>query len=304
MTIKLAEAGVLGKVSGKKTWYGRIIAVGSGSSGFHTEKAIKETGPAAWPIGTKVNADHQSFEEYLSQPAGSIKTLMGVVASTPEFKDDGTDLAGLYAHIEFSEEWAPFVEQFAPFLGLSITANGWGEETTEEGQTIIEGYIPSVLNTVDVVTAAGAKGMLIEAIESYKESDTLISKIVEISPVEDREEMGMKPEDIQSLAEALATALAPSFTKITEALTPAVAAPDADEDKVDNNEVIEALVAAGLPKTGRARVLEAVDGGLSVADAIAAEKEYVAEVLQESTANVGRVTEAATGKFDATVKGW
>lgn len=304
MTLKLAESGVLGKVTGKKTWYGRIIAVGAGSSGFHTEKAIKETGPAAWPIGTKINADHQSFGEYLDQPAGSIKTLMGVISTTPEFKDDGTDLPGLYAHFEFSDEWAPFVEQFAPFLGMSITAQGWGDDTTDEGQTIIEGYVPSVLNTVDVVTAAGAKGKLIEAIESYNGSDTLISKIVENSPVEDREEMGMKPEDINSLAEALATALAPAFNKITEALTPA--APEADEgpEAPDNGEIVEALVAADLPKTGRKRVLEAVNGGLTVAEAISAEKEYVAEVLKESAETVGKITESGATKFDATVKGW
>lgn len=302
MTVKLTESGVLGKVTGKKTWYGRIIAVGSGSSGFHTEKAIKETGPAAWPVGTKINADHQSFEEYLNQPAGSIKTLMGVVASTPEFKDDGTDIPGLYANFEFSDEWAPFIEQFAPHLGMSITAEGWGEDTTEEGQRIIEGYIPSVLNTVDVVTAAGAKGKLIKAIESYSGSDTLIPKIVENSSVEDREEMGMKPEDINSLAEALATALAPAFNKITEALTPAVTE-EAVETEADQAEIVEALVAAELPKTGRGRVLEAIKNGAVFSDAIAAEKAYVAELVSES-ASVGTVTESGATTFTATVKGW
>src|SRR5512133_3107108 len=135
MTVKmqLKEAGALGVVSGKKSWYARLIAVGAGSSGFYTTEALRDTGPAAFPVGTKVNSDHQSFEEYLSQPAGSIKTLIGVIASTPEFKDNGTDIPGLYANVEFSNEWAPFVEQFAPYLGMSITAQGYGDTTNDAG---------------------------------------------------------------------------------------------------------------------------------------------------------------------------
>lgn len=305
MTVKLTEAGALGTISGKKTWYARLIGVGAGSSGFYTAEALKNTGPAAWPIGTKVNSDHQTFEEYLDMPAGSIKTLIGVIASTPEFKDDGTDIPGLYANVEFSNEWAPFVEQFAPYLGMSITAQGYGDTTNDAGQTIIDGFVPSVLNTVDLVTAAGAKGQLIAAVESYKESDTLIHKITENSETESsRKETGMTPEDIQKVAEALAAALAPTFEKITEALKPVEEAIVEEVVEVDNTEIIEALVAADLPKTGRKRVLEAVTGGLAVVDAIAAEKEYVAEVLKEN-ASVGKITESTkTGDFDATVGGW
>lgn len=303
MTVKLKEAGVLGTVSGKKTWYARLIATGSGSSGFYTGEALQNTGPAAWPIGTKINADHQSWEDYMNFPAGSVKTLIGVISSTPEYKDDGTDLPGLYANVEFSNEWAPFIEQFAPFLGMSIQAQGYGEERTAEGQTIIDGFVPSVLNTVDLVAAAGAKGQLLEAIESYKESDTLISKIVEnFTSDESRKDIGMKPEDITALAEALATALAPAFTKITEALTPVVE--EVVVETVDNAEIVEALVASELPKTGRARVLEALKAGTEVAAAITAEKEYVAEVLKESAVTVGKITESGASTDNFTVGGW
>ncbi len=88
MNAKLHESSVLGKITGKRRWYSRLIAVGSGSSGFHSAEALKNTGPAAWPIGTKCNIDHQSWSEYMEQPAGSLQTLAGVVASTPEFRDD------------------------------------------------------------------------------------------------------------------------------------------------------------------------------------------------------------------------
>jgi hypothetical protein len=114
----------------------------------------------------------------------------------------------------------------------------------------------------------------------------------------------MKPEDITALAEALATALAPAFTKITEALTPVVEeAPK--EDAVNNAEVVEALIVSDLPKAGRIRVFEAIKSGIAVVEAIASEKEYVAEVLKESAAAVvGKIQESASTSSDYLVGGW
>lgn len=182
MTVKLKEStGVLGAVAGKKRWRARLIATGPGSSGFYTEAALKDTGPAAFPVGTKINADHQTWEEMLAQPAGSIKSLIGVIATEPEYLTPEDDLAGLYAEVEFIDAWAPFVEQVGQFVGLSINAQAYGDEINDAGLRVIEGFVPHVLNTVDLVTAPGARGKLFEAVESYREKSDTITAIEALS---------------------------------------------------------------------------------------------------------------------------
>lgn len=315
MTAKLKEStGGLGKVTGKTRWESRIIAVGPGSSGVHTEEALRNTGPAAWPEGTKINIDHQSWEDYLSQPAGSLSTLAGIVASTPEFKSESEaedGIAGLYAEVQFSDAWAPFVEQFAPYIGLSITSQYWGDEVNEAGLPIVEGYVPSVLNTVDLVTEPGAKGRLLTAIESYKESHSEYGKIIPKASVADatesrKDDEGMTPEQIAELTEALVTAVTDSVTKLSESLKPVVADPEVEDDTVDIAAVTEAVVASGLPAPARTKVYEAVKTGKDVAEAITAEKAY-ADSLREATKTETVVIRGGDKQADSKgliVEGW
>lgn len=297
MNAKMKEStGGLGKVTGKTRWSSRIIAVGAGSSGFHTAEALKNTGPAAWPAGTKVNIDHQSWEGYLQQPAGSLQTLAGIVRTTPEFREaDGDEPAGLYAEVEIADAWAPFVEQFAPYIGLSITSDYWGDEVNEAGLPIVEGYVPSVLNTVDLVTEPGAKGRLLSAIESYKESHTaeyatIIPKASDADATESEGNDGMTPEQIAELKEALVTAVTDSVTKLSESLKPAVAEPNTeDEDTVDIAVVAEAIASSDLSAPARAKVYEAIKAGKNVTEAIDAETEYTKQIRESVKASTESV---------------
>lgn len=314
MNAKIKEStGGLGKVTGKTKWFSRIIAVGAGSSGLHTEEALRNTGPAAWPAGTKINIDHQSWEGYLQQPAGSLSTLAGIVASEPVFMsaeeaEDG--IAGLYADTEYSDTWAPFVEQFAPYIGLSITSDFYGDEVSEAGLPIVEGYIPSVLNTVDLVTEPGAKGRLLKAIESYKETHTeyatIIPKASNADATESEGNDGMTPEQIAELKEALVTAVTESVTKLSESLKPVVVEPvEEDKDAVDIAAVTEAIATSELPAPARAKVYEAIKAGKDVTEAIDAEKEYTKQIREsvKATENVvirGGETQAKSLK----IEGW
>ena len=115
----------------------------------------------------------------------------------------------------------------------------------------------------------------------------------------------MTPEEIQKLAEALAAAIAPEFAKLTEALTPKVEEEEVDPMKVAT-EVAEALVAAQLPKSARAKVLTAVEGGATVADAITAEKAYITELAEqaEKSKDDSRIVEGKESTDDFSVSGW
>lgn len=300
MTIALREKHSLGKVAGKRRWYSRIIAKGSGSSGFYTEEALRDYGTVAFPAGTKINADHQSFEEYLNQPAGSITSMIGIVATDPVYVDDGDDHAGLYAEVEFSETWAPFVEQFAPFIGLSINAQGWGEETTEDGQRIVEGFIPSVLNTVDLVTEPGAKGRLIKALESYG--------IIETETVNSSTEKDNKPMDETTVKAIVVEALAPmqeSLAAITEALKPVeveVEAP-AEVEGPDVAAISEALIESGLPAAARTQIYTAIEAGTELSEAIAGMVSLAEAFKAEAPEPTGRLQESGAATAPV-VKHW
>lgn len=285
----------LGEVKGVRRWYARILAVGHGSSGVHTEAAVRDTGPSAWPIGTKVNINHQGWESAWEQPAGDLNTLAGVIASTPEYV--GGDDAGLYAEVEISEAWGPFVEQFKDFIGLSITSSYWGEEYDEpSGLPIVEGYIPSPLNTVDLVTVPGAKGKILKAIESYVEKH---GKIVSEQTIPRKEGREVTPEEIQA---AIKSAIEDAVPGIIEALTPE--APELVEEDTDVEVVSEAIATANLPGSARKRVYEAVKAGKNVKEAIDAEQAYIKEVSESLAAeSKGRIESAAT-TFDSTQGGW
>lgn len=300
-TLKESSIG-LGKVSGKKRWRARIIAVGRGSSGYYTEEALRDTGAIAFPVGSKINVDHQSWSESMDFPAGSLKNLAGVIVSTPEFQAEGEDIAGLYAEVEFSDEWAPFVEQFSEFIGLSINAQGYGEEYNEEGVRIVEGFVPSVLNTVDLVTAPGAKGRLIQALESYRETHGTLSTDANT----DRKEVGMTPEQIAELKEALVSAVNSGFADLKESLKPEEQEPVVDAVTV--SDTVDALSEADLPKAFRMKALEAVNGGTPLAEAIADQKALIESAREGLTltedANPGVVRGGTSAPKSYTVPGW
>lgn len=296
----------LGKIEGKRRWFTRIIAEGAGSSAIHTREALESTGPAAWASETHIHVDHQSWSSLMDFPANTLTTVAGIVASTPVFMEKGdtvqvgeavvtADSNGLYAEVEFSEKWAPFVEEFADFIGLSISAGYYGEEYDETTNLpIVEGYIPSKLNTVDLVTVPGAKGKLLKAIESYSEKHDRI-KLDNITSSKDGHTV--TPEEIQ---EAVAKALEAFLPAIKEALTP-----DVEEDEDTPVETIaEAVATAALPEQARKRVYESIKSGVKVEDAIAAEQSYIKDLTESiKTEQKGRLTESSTS-VDLSVGGW
>ena len=282
----------LGKIEGKRRWSVRIIAAGAGSSGVHTAEALKTTGASAWPIGTKVNIDHQSWEERYDQPAGSLKSLAGAIVTTPVWQEE--PVPGLYAEIEVSEQWGPFVEQFADIIGLSITAGYWGDEVNEVGLPIVEGYIPSPLNTVDLVTVPGANGRILSALESYG--------II----VHDTEPKGKKP----MTEEERAALVADLIEALTPVLQPVVEEP-AEEDAVEvlsGAEIAELVLEADLPAVARKRAFASIDAlehatAELVEAAIKAESELVEALKEEMPVSRLKESKSITAK-DLLVEGW
>src|SRR5690606_20625867 len=110
-----------------------------------------------------------------------------------------------------------------------------------------------------------------------------------------------KEDSMEKELEEKFDALAEQMASLVAALTPKPAAEG--EGEVDRAEVVESALDAELGKSARKRVLEAVESGKSVEDAIAAEKALRDEILAEAKAaeshepgSTGHVHEgAATG---------
>lgn len=277
----------------------RIIAPGRGSTGMYTAPNLAESAPLFVP-GTHMFFDHQTITEDWERPERSVRDLAGVFESGAEIMPDGSLEADIKVYPSVNgiirERWAD--------IGVSI--NGWSVE--EIGP---DGVVPPLagIQSVDFVTRAGAKGAVLEVLESdgrwrVKNPPTPSNPI----NTNVQEEQAVKPEDIcKAVSEAMAAAMPAAIKEAAAMLA-------ADQEKkaveaakkapaVDPYEAAAKVAEADdLPKEARARVMEAVKRGAGVDDAIEAERAYIkaiapAPVVREDGA-------AKTGGDDVQVTSW
>lgn len=296
MTITVSEGAFsgLGKVTGKRKWRARLIGVGTGASAVYTEEALRGSFAEAFPAGTRVNINHQSYEENFER---NLEQLAGVICSTPVFESDG-----MYADVEFSEKWAPFIEEFHEVIGLSISGACTVAASGNDGEPrfdydhkelpTVEKFVYTPLNTVDVVTAPGANGRFIEALESYRGNMTVESN----QPKGD--EFTVKPEDIAAISTAVSEALKNVLDKRDKEKADAKKAElDADKAKAAEDEkkkkekekktkesiasAVDAIADADLPAAFRRRVAEGFARGEDVKELIKEQVELIESARSE-----------------------
>ena len=291
MTKTLLESGVLGAVTGKRVWNARLIASGVSLNGkYYSGEMLESTGSAAFPVGTLVHADHQTWVEAYDRPEKSVNTIIGAIATEPKL-DTVDGVEGLYANVEFTEEWAPRVEQIAPFVGLSISTQYIADETAEreDGVETVAAFVPFPTNSVDLVTVPGAKGKLLRALESFSKPHNV-----------EKVKKAMTAEEIEALATALANKLSVTNDDVSE------------KESVDVEEVAEAMITAGLPKPAREAAFRRIRSGESVKDAIAGEENYMkslsealkAKTAEESSAVFRRDTDSNESTYDFRLRGF
>lgn len=269
----------------------RIIAPGRGSTGMYTAPNLAESAPLFVP-GTHMFFDHQTMTEDWERPERSVRDLAGVFESGAEIMPDGSLEADIKVYPSVNgiirERWAD--------IGVSI--NGWSVE--EIGP---DGVVPVLagIQSVDFVTRAGAKGAVLEVLESdgrwrVKNPPTPSNP----TNTNVQEEQAVKPEDIcKAVSEALTAAMPAAIKKAAALLA-------ADQEKkapaVDPYEAAAKVAEAqDLPKEARARVMEAVKHGAGVDDAIEAERAYIKAI---APAPVVREDAAAKTGDDVQVTSW
>lgn len=279
----------------------RIIAPGRGSTGMYTAPNLAESAPLFVP-GTHMFFDHQTMTEDWERPERSVRDLAGVFESGAEIMPDGSLEADIKVYPSVNgiirERWAD--------IGVSI--NGWSVE--EIGP---DGVVPPLagIQSVDFVTRAGAKGAVLEVLESdgrwrVKNPPTPSNP----TNTNVQEEQAVKPEDIcKAVSEAL-TAAMPAAIKEAAAMlaadqekkAKAAEAKKSEAPAVDPYEAAAKIAEADdLPKEARARVMEAVKRGAGVDDAIEAERAYIKAL---TPAPVVREDAAAKTGDDVQVTSW
>lgn len=277
----------------------RIIAPGRGSTGMYTAPNLAESAPLFVP-GTHMFFDHQTMTEDWERPERSVRDLAGVFESGAEIMPDGSLEADIKVYPSVNgivrERWAD--------IGVSI--NGWSAQ--EIGP---DGVVPVLagIQSVDFVTRAGAKGAVLEVLESDGRWRVKNPPTPSNPTNRTQEEQAVKPEEIvKAVSEAVAAAM-PAAIKEAAALLAADQEKKVAEAKKNEAPAVDPYEAAAkvaeandLPKEARVRVMEAVKRGAGVDDAIEAERAYIkaiapAPVVREDGA-------AKTGGDDVQVTSW
>ena len=277
----------------------RIIAPGRGSTGMYTAPNLAESAPLFVP-GIHMFFDHQTMTEDWERPERSVRDLAGVFESGAEIMPDGSLEADIKVYPSVNgiirERWAD--------IGVSI--NGWSVE--EIGP---DGVVPVLagIQSVDFVTRAGAKGAVLEVLESDGRWRVMNPSTPTKSTTNTnvQEEQAVKPEEIvKAVSEAVAAAM-PAAIKEAAAMLAADQEKKAVEAEkkapsVDPYEAAAKIAEAqDLPSQARARVMEAVKRGAGVDDAIEAERAYIKAI---APAPVVREDAAAKTGDDVQVTSW
>lgn len=290
MTIaKLSEAQALAPnaLTGK-TWKIKIIEGDrQGSSAYYPKEAL-ESGKHLFSKGVRIFRNHPSESAKWEQPERKIEDIIGWLSEDATF--DGKDL---YANATFIESEQERIKELAEagVIGMSIRATG---EMTE-GTNGMELKKFQSVQSVDVVTQAGAGGGFVDVLESARNQEN--SAEAEESKEEPKLEISQEFINLLEKQAQETTALLEKLNAREDADVKAAAdlaeakrveAEEAAKPKaLSAAEIAAALVEAKLAPKAQARVLKAVEGGADLAESIKDEQEIAAEILESAGSGAG-----------------
>jgi hypothetical protein len=264
----------------------KLIAPGKGSSAFYPAEVLKRDGPKVFKAGTHVYLNHPTQAEESQRPEGDVKNLAGVLSTTATYHETHAKGPGLYARMKVFADHGQLVEEKAPHVGMSIRASGNAESgKSKDGLPVLKELTSA--ESVDVVTRAGAGGMI----------------LTEAAKPNEKETTEMEEKDVKALVESATKPLLETITKLQETLTQStnpVKALEARALRGDATvEATKALSGLALGEASKQRVIESVlrgelpvkDGALDTAnftELVTAEAKREAAYVQSLTGN-GRV---------------
>lgn len=185
----------------------KLIAPGKGSSAFYPAEVLKRDGPKVFKAGTHVYLNHPTAAEESARPEGDVKNLAAVTSVDAVYHEAHAKGPGLYARMKVFADHAQVVEEKAAHVGMSIRASGIAESgKSKDGLPVLKELTHA--DSVDVVTRAGAGGMILQ------ESATGATG----TPVQQNVQEGeMTPDEVKKLVEsAVQTAVAEANKPVAE----------------------------------------------------------------------------------------
>ena len=141
MTIQLNESmGAPTKVG--KRWRVTIARPGQGASGYYPEDVLKETGPAAFPPGTKSFFNHD--------PKRDVRDMVGTFPDGAFWNDEEGELQ---ADLEPFPRFRDVLNEAGAAVEVSIHAQG-----NKDDAGVVRGLLFNRANTVDLVGFGGLEG--------------------------------------------------------------------------------------------------------------------------------------------------
>ena len=152
----------------------KVAEEGWGSTGYYGRELLESATPAAFPAGTHMYWNHDTGSEELERPEGDLSRLAAVTIDAPRWDDNGVEGAGMYANAKVFEGYAATIDEIAPYIGVSMRANGQAIMGQADGRNgrIITGIEPHALNRIDFVTKPGAGGRIVSIFESAGRGDS------------------------------------------------------------------------------------------------------------------------------------
>lgn len=265
------ESSFAEQLTGRK-WKVRIIKGDTqGSSAFYS-KELLESHADVVKKGTRIFIDHKQPGE---RPERKAANLAGFFESD-SFYENGD----LYAEVSIFSDMVDWVKERveAGAIGLSITGSGH-VDVTESGQKVARTL--DKIDSVDIVTDAGAGGEFVQMTESKTDKDK-------------EENMLTKEELIEALTannEAIAEVAATAATTAVNAALEEAATKrkqELEESKPEEPtgptavEIATALVESGLTAASQKVVAASVEAGTDLEEAIATEKAREKAILEEA----------------------
>jgi hypothetical protein len=279
----LQESGTTPLQKNGDTYKVVLITPGKGSSGYYTESMLREYGPVAFPAGSHSYVDHPKKGE-----GRSPEKIIGIFTEDASYEDG----VGLVSYIKPFKHYKEFVEEVAPYTGMSIFCEGTGHDEEIDGEQVylVESLTPNITNTVDLVSYAGRGGHFAESLlESALAEDEEQGKGHENMALED--EVKSLISKVDALVTEVVTAREALATAKDEV---AESAPDVAK-AVDATHAIES---AEITEADKGRLIEGVKAGdYDVEAKITAAKEYRESVVKE--VREALLAEAVEGAFDS-----
>lgn len=278
------------KGSGKRRRAKLIAADVWGSSAYYPAAVLERDAEAVFVPGTKMYENHFTEAEEWERPEGDVAKLVGKLVTSGVYEAENPEGPGVYADVEFYDSYVPRINEIADDIGLSVRGNGASEEGEVAGRygKIVTQILS--INSVDVVTAAGAGGKLISIQESAgpmagtpinTEGDQSVTALTKdefaagIAELKESFNAAVGDGFVTSLTTALKEALKPA-TDVVEPVAETAAevtAPVAEAVavEVDHAELATKFAESDLPAAVMPNIVAAIKEGKTVEEAIASQ---------------------------------